>query len=302
MQVEQQAPPIAKRSFLSRWTKYALGFTALVFLTALFSNSDKMDFSDRGKIAVVEVRGVISDSREIVRQLSEYRKNDKILGVVLRIDSPGGAVAPSQEIFSEALKLRESAKPIYASMGNLAASGGYYIASAAERIYANPGSVTGSIGVIMAFSNVEGLIKKIGVRPEVIKSGKFKDSGSPTRKMTEKEREYLQGVVKDVHSQFIDAVADSRGLPHEQVKKLADGRIFTGRQALEHKLVDELGGLELAIEKIAEKTGIEGDPKIIWEEEEADLIDILLGKWTRSVQSAASLPTTPSLQFLWNLN
>ncbi len=297
-------PPREKTSFLKKWVKYTLGFTALVFLLPFFLQLTDMDFSDRGRIAVVEVRGVIMDSQEVVRQLAEYRQDDNILGVILRIDSPGGAVAPSQEIFSEVLKIRESSKPIYASMGNMAASGGYYIASATERIFANPGSVTGSIGVIMAFSNIEGLIEKIGVRPEVIKSGKFKDVGSPTRTMTDKERAYLQGVVSDVHSQFIDAVAESRDLPREDVKEMADGRIFTGRQALDLKLVDELGGLEHAIEQLAQKTGIEGKPKIIQEEEKADLIDILLGSWSpaRSLQSVTSPSFTPTLQFLWNLN
>jgi protease IV len=301
--VELQVPP-KKAPFLKKWIKYTLGFTALVFLLPLFSRMTDMDFNDHGKLAVVEVRGVITDSEDVVRQLSEYRQDDKILGIILRIDSPGGAVAPSQEIYSEVLKIRASSKPVYASMGNLAASGGYYIASATERIFANPGSVTGSIGVIMAFSNIEGLIDKIGVRPEVIKSGEFKDAGSPTRAMTEKERKYLQHVVDDVHSQFIDAVAESRNLPQSEVTKIADGRIFTGRQALDLKLVDELGGLELVIEQLAIRAGIEGKPKIIQEKEKASLTDFLLGSWspTRTLQSVTSPAFTPSLQFLWNLN
>src|SRR3989338_536104 len=188
------------------------------------------DFISREKLALVRIEGVITESEDIVRQIKKYREDAAINGIVLRIDSPGGAVGPSQEIYKEVLRTTEG-KKVVASMGGLAASGGYYIACAANKIFANPGTITGSIGVIMAFSNFEELMKKLGLKTIVIKSGKFKDTGSPVRELTGDEKKILQGVSDDIHGQFIEAVAKGRNLKIESVRELADGRIFSGRQA-----------------------------------------------------------------------
>lgn len=289
-----------KSGFRRAFLYFALGIVVL-FGIANFLGDNMMsgNKSAKDKIAIVEISGVIMDSRDIVRQIRNFREDDSVQGIILRINTPGGAVAPSQEIYDEVLRSRSS-KPIYASMGSVAASGGYYIAAAAEQVYANPGSLTGSIGVIMAFTNFEGLMKKVGVRPEVIKAGKFKDTGSPARTMSNKERKYLQAVVKDVHNQFIEAVSKGRNMDPAQARKLADGRIFTGRQALEMKMVDELGGLEDAIGNMGKRLGIDGRPYVIQERERESFMDWLVnGKLQDSLSSAAISQDLPSLQFLW---
>jgi protease-4 len=216
------------------------------------------------KVALIRIEGVILDSRETIQELRRYRENPTVKAIVLRIDSPGGGVVPSQEIFAEVRKTRADGKlKLVASMGNLAASGGYYIAAGADKIVANPGSLTGSIGVIMELANVKGLLDKIGVQSVVIKSGRYKDMASPFREMTEEDRTLLQGVLDDVHAQFIEAVATGRALKVEQVKGMADGRIFTGRQAKSVSLVDELGDLQDAIKLAAQLVGIRGEPQVI---------------------------------------
>ncbi|NIQ03268.1 MAG: signal peptide peptidase SppA, partial [Nitrospinaceae bacterium] len=256
-----------KRTFGRTLFYFLLAVIGLMVVSSLAGRFLGGEWDDtREKIAMVEINGMITDSRDIVRQISSYRRDDEIKAIILRIDSPGGAVAPSQEIYDEVLRVRESKKKIFASMGSLAASGGYYIAVAADRVFANPGTLTGSIGVIMAFSNAEELMHKIGLKPEVVKSGAFKDTGSPARKMRPEERKYLQKVVADVHEQFVAAVAKGRNMSTPQARKLADGRIFTGRQALKLDMVDELGGLEDAIKKLSETVGIKGRPKVIWEQ------------------------------------
>ena len=251
------------------------------------------------RIGVVGITGLISDSQHIVYQVKKFSQDKRIRGIVLRIDSPGGSVGPSQEIYDEILKARKGGKIIYASMGTLAASGGYYIASAAEKIFANPGTLTGSIGVIMAFSNAKRLMEKIGLQPEVIKAGEYKDIGSPARAMTKKEKSLLQSVVSDVHQQFIEAVAIGRGISIEEVTKIADGRILTGRQAHSLNLVDKMGGLQVSIDQLAQKVGIIGIPKIIKEKPRVDLLE-------RILKAAINQPfidnsSIPSLQYTWHL-
>ncbi|MBI2875660.1 MAG: signal peptide peptidase SppA [Candidatus Tectomicrobia bacterium] len=216
-----------------------------------------------GKVAVVEVSGVISDAEETVEQLRKFGENKSIRSIVLRIDSPGGGVVPSQEIYQKVQELRQQGKKIVASMGSTAASGGYYIACASDKIMANPGTITGSIGVIMAMANVEDLMKKVGYRSVVIKSGEHKDIGSPFRAISPQERRFLQGVLDDVHRQFVEAVARGRRMQLESVKKLADGRIFTGQQAKENGLVDELGSLSDAVSLAGRLGGIAGKPEIV---------------------------------------
>ena len=197
-------------------------------------------------VAVVEVRGVIASSDVVCDALSDVRQDPHVVAVVLRVDSPGGGVAPSQEIFDEIRRVRD-VKPIIASLGNVAASGGYYIAAATTRIVSDPGTLTGSIGVIMEFRNLETLAQKIGIGETVVKSGPYKDIGNPVRPMTPAERTLLQGTVDDVYAQFVDAVSTGRGLAPERVRAIADGRVLSGAQALQAGLVDELGGLNAAI-------------------------------------------------------
>ncbi|HEX9284366.1 MAG TPA: signal peptide peptidase SppA [Nitrospirales bacterium] len=248
----------------------AVGFSLLTSLT--------LDSSLLGgeKVAVVRIEGVILDSREAIEELRKFRDNPSIKAIVLRIDSPGGGVVPSQEIYSEVLKARAEGKvKVVASMGNLAASGGYYIAAATDKIVANPGTLTGSIGVIMELANLQGLLEKVGVRSVVIKSGKHKDLASPFRAMSPEERALLQSVLDDVHDQFIQAVAAGRAMKVEQVRDLADGRIFTGRQAKAAKLVDELGDLQDAIKLAARMVGIAGEPRVIETRKRFSLRDLL---------------------------
>ena len=256
--------------------------------------------SPSGEIALVRIQGMLMDSQNIVRQLSDYRHNPGVRGILLRIDSPGGAVAPAQEIYSEIMKLRADHKTVYASMGTVAASGGYYIACAADYVLANPGTLTGSIAAVMAFSNIEELTNKIGVKPVIIKSGKYKDVGSPLRAMNPEERKLLQNVVDDVHQQFVQAVAKGRGLSVSEVNEIADGRIMTGQQALKLKLIDEIGGLEKTLELLAKKIGVEGRPKVIEEKEKTPFFDWLLQSSLSSRLVETLIPASlPRLQYVW---
>lgn len=228
------------------------------------------------KVAVVRIEGVIVDSREAIEELRKFRDNPSIKAIVLRIDSPGGGVVASQEIHSEVLKTRAEGKAkVVTSMGNLAASGGYYIAAATDRIVANPGTLTGSIGVIMELANVQGLMEKVGVQSVVIKSGKHKDLASPFRTMSAEDRALLQSVLDDVHDQFIQAVAAGRAMKVEQVRDLADGRVFTGRQAKTARLVDELGDLQDAIKLAGKMVGIAGEPRVVETRKRFSLRDVL---------------------------
>jgi len=249
--------------------------TVLVFLSLmialLFRGSPMGD-----KVALVRIEGPIVDSKNPIDEIKEYMKDPSVKAIVLRVDSPGGAVAPSQEIYEEVRKA-VAKKKIVVSMGSLAASGGYYISAPASRIVANPGTLTGSIGVIMEIPNLEGLMNKVGVKTEVIKSGRHKDIASVFRGIGREEREILQGVLDDVHDQFIKAVAEGRKMLPDQVKKLADGRIFTGKQAVGIGLVDELGNLEDAIKVAAKLSGIKGEPGVVSKKEKFSFMDIVRG-------------------------
>ncbi len=215
------------------------------------------------KVGVVRIEEVIADSKEIIEQIEELADDDDVRAVVLRIDSPGGGVAVSQEIYRAVRKLQPK-KKVIVSMGSVAASGGYLIAAAADRIVANPGTITGSISAVMHFADVQELMKKVGVRSSVIKSGKFKDIGSPVRDMTDEEKRLIQDIVDDIYDQFVRTVSEDRKIPLEKIKSLADGRIFSGRQALQLKLVDELGGLQDAILIAGRLAGIEGKPAVVY--------------------------------------
>ena len=290
---EKKKSPLAKR----------LLFLALILLALVGISSITSEWVQQGtknRIGIVDITGLITDSQYITNQVKKFRQDKRIRGIILRIDSPGGAVGPSQEIYDEVLKTRESGKTIYASMGALAASGGYYIASAAEKIFANPGTLTGSIGVIMAFSNAKGLMEKIGLQPEIVKAGEYKDIGSPARAMTQKERNLLQSVVTDVHQQFIEAVASGRDISVAEVTKIADGRILTGRQAYSLNLVDQIGGLQVSIDQLAHEVGIIGSPKIIKETPRVGFLDWILKSAVN--QSLINRSSIPSLQYTWYFN
>lgn len=254
-----------RKSFFLGLVGFLVFFSVLIGSIAWISSikSKKTIISIGNKIGVIEIRGVIANSKPILKILDEYKKNSSIKGILLRIESPGGGVGPSQEIYREVVKVSKT-KPVLASLGGIAASGGYYIASAAQKIIANPGTLTGSIGVIINFGNFTELFKKIGYKPVTIKSGKFKDIGNPGREMKPEEREYLEKLVKNVHEQFVKDVAKGRKLPLEKVKKIADGRIFTGQQAKELGLVDGLGNFQDAVEELAKMAKIKGEPKLVY--------------------------------------
>jgi len=240
----------------------AAGLVAIVVGVAALSGTPLSERFTFGKtVAVVDVRGVISDAADTVDALDHLRQQDATIGVVLRIDSPGGAVAPSQEIYDAVWRLR-ARKPVVASLGNVAASGGYYVASAADVVVADPGTLTGSIGAIMEVQNVATLAEKVGVSQTVVKSGRFKDVGQPLRAVTDEERVHLQRMVDDVLGQFIDAVARGRGMEAGRVRALADGRLYSGAQARDVGLVDELGGLAEATRVAWSRAGQTGEPRV----------------------------------------
>jgi protease-4 len=241
------------------------GMAVIIMLIMAKSTPDFVLGSLAGRVALVEVTGVIEDPENIVRQLKKYEDDNSVKALVLRINSPGGGVAASQEIYDQLLKFRDKDKIIVASMGSVAASGGYYISCAADTIFANGGTITGSIGVIFSFFVFEDLMNKAGVGLEVVKSGELKDVGSPARELAPKEREMLQSVIDDTYGQFIDIVAERRGLDIDYVKGMADGSIFTGHQALEKGLVDKIGTLDDAIAKAGEMANLGDNPRVVKE-------------------------------------
>lgn len=237
------------------------GFVAIsMIFSGFFSGSDGLSGE---KVGVVEIVGPIVDSKEINENLKMFREDESIRAIVLRIDSPGGGVGPSQEIFRAIQKAKEK-KTVVSSMGALAASGGYYAAAASQGIMANPGTITGSIGVIMGYTNFKEIFQKIGLMPVVFKSGAFKDTGSPVRDMRPEEKVFLQNFVNKIHEQFVRDVAKSRKLKYKTVKKLADGRIYTGLEAKELGLVDRIGNLEDAVDWAGELAGIKGEISVVY--------------------------------------
>ncbi len=264
------------RAVMARTRDIVVGFVitgvVFIFLLMMFlaiwgvtrqQNSSFISMGDR--VAIIEIDGVIDSSDDIVRQLKKYDEDNSVSAIVLHIDSPGGGVAPSQEIYNQILKTRENGTYVVASLSSVAASGGYYIACAADTIFANAGSLTGSIGVIFSYLTFEGLMDKVGVEYEVVKAGELKDVGNYSREMTQKEREMLQAALDDVHNQFILAVSIGRNMDIEQVEDLADGSIFTGNQALELGLVDKIGGFEDAVSLAGQMAGLGEKPKVIRE-------------------------------------
>jgi protease-4 len=269
----------------------------VVFFIAVYGlglmRGSTRSFSLHPKVGVVPVEGIIRDSREVIRQIEEFAEDNAIKAVIVRIESPGGGVAPSQEIYQAIHELRKK-KKVVASLGAIAASGGYLIASATERILANPGTITGSISTVMHFANVEGLMQKVGIRSSVVKSGKYKDIGSPAREMTSDEKALLQDLVDDIYDQFIRTVAENRKIPLEKIREIADGRIFSGRQALALGLVDEMGGLNEAILLAGNLAGIEGKPEPVYpRKQRAGLLKYILGNLATDLTEAAQRQVTP---------
>jgi protease-4 len=247
-----------------------LGIAVLCFGTVmavfLSLSYEKPLISLGDKIGVIPIQGALKESDTIIEQLIAFRKDSRIKAIILKINSPGGGVGPSQEIYSETRRTAKT-KHVIASFGSLGASGAYYIASAADEIVANPGTLTGSIGVLMEFIRIEELLKKIGINMEVIKSGEFKDIGSPNREMTERERRILKDLIEDIRDQFVTAVAQGRNIPKEKVLELADGRIFSGREAKELGLVDHLGNFQDAVDIAKQIAEIKGEVTLVYPEQ-----------------------------------
>lgn len=237
-------------------------FIGSFLLAGLVFRGSQQGYGNTPGVGLVEVRGMITDSKEPIRQLRHFLKADQVKAVVLRVDSPGGVVGPSQEIYEEVRKLAAK-KKVVVSMGSLAASGGYYIAAPATLIYANPGTITASIGVLIKFSNLEGLFSKLGVSSSTIKTGTYKDAGAPDRQLSAEDRAMFQSLINSTHEQFVRAVAEGRKLPIDEVRKIADGRVLSGEQAKEVKLVDKLGNLQDAIEEAGRLAGISGEPTVL---------------------------------------
>lgn len=272
-----------------------------VLMTALsgsISSSSGIAFAN--KVGVIPIVGTIEDSTILLKQITDFTKDSSIKAVILRIDSPGGGVGASQEIYREIGRTREK-KPVVVSMGGTAASGGYYIAAACDRIVANPGTITGSIGVIMQYYQYKELADKIGVKQEVIKSGEFKDTGNPHRELTEKERELLDAVISEIQTQFVNAVAEGRNLPAEKVREIADGRIFTGSMAKDYGLVDELGNFEDAVNLTKELAGIDGEVNLIYpQRKKLKLLDILMGEAAESISDILKNSTKSTIEYRWD--
>lgn len=245
---------------MKRRTKWILSL--LIALVAVGWGVDAVRTSMKPAVGILEINGIITESLPYLDTVKQFEQDDKIKAVVVRLDSPGGKVGPSQEVYGALLRLKKK-KPLLASLGSLGASGAYYIACATDTVYALPGTMTGSIGVIMEMFDASEGLKRIGVTPNSITAGTLKDAGSPFKPMSEQERAYFKDLVDDVHSQFIEAVSSGRNMEVDAVRRLADGRVFTGRQAKGAGLVDRLGGLDEAVEDARKKAHIEGEPRII---------------------------------------
>ena len=281
-------------------------FASGAFLTARLLLGGRVPGLTKKRVAVLPIVGIIDSETRFVRELQAFRDDPSIRAFVLEIRSPGGGVGASQSIHAELQRLRmEDDRPLIAWIGEIGASGGYYVALPADSIFALPGSITGSIGVIMQFPNAEELFRKVGVELEVVKSGALKDMGSPVRELSEDERQVLQGLVDDVWNQFVDAVVDGRDMNRAHVVELADGRVFSGEEAWEQGLVDGLGTLQDAVDSAGRMSGLGERPRIVRPARETvSLFDLLGGidetriaTWIRMVKTGAG--ATPRLNYEW---
>jgi protease-4 len=271
-----------------------------LLISSFISQGSKTDiFSKKEGVGIIELKGLIVSSEQILRHLTEFRNSPNVKSIILRIDSPGGAVGASQEIYQE-VKRTNAVKPVVASMGSMGASGGFYAALGADTIMANPGTMTGSIGVIIKFPNLEGVFEKIGYRSEVIKSGPFKDVGASNRPMNDEERNLMQDLIDNVYNQFVRDIAAARSMSEETIYKLADGRVYTGEQALEVGLIDSLGNYTDAITLAADLGGLDSkDPQLIYPK--VDRKFSLLNLLRNAEQSLVDnfVPLYPILSFEW---
>jgi protease-4 len=274
---------------MSNTTKWVLAVVAFVialaglflvyFVSLVFMVPEDESLGTSGeRVAMIELTEPILDSQNIVRQFKKYRENRAVRAIVFRVDSPGGGVSASQEIYEEVKKTRSSGKPVVVSMGSVAASGGYYVSCGASKIVANPGTLTGSIGVIFQFLHFNELMNKIGIDASTFKTGKYKDIGSPFRRTTEDEKKFFDQLLGDVYNQFVDVVAKERKMDRKRVVQYADGRVFTGRQAFEYGFVDTLGTLEDAVTIAAKLGDISGKPKVVKERKVRTWLERLMGE------------------------
>ncbi|MBN2122731.1 MAG: signal peptide peptidase SppA [Deltaproteobacteria bacterium] len=274
-----------------------LGAAMTAFL-GIAGSSSGISFGNR--IGVIAIEGTIADPEPILTQLVDFKNDKSVKAIILRVNSPGGGVAPSQEIYREIRKTIKS-KKVIVSMGNLAASGGYYIASGADRIVASPGTLSGSIGVIMEFIQLEDLLRKLGVGLEVMKTGEFKDIGSPHRKMSDRDRDLIRNLIGEIQGQFVEAVAKGRNLPVEKVREIADGRILSGARCKELGLVDVLGNFQDAVDLAKEMSGIEGDVTLVHSRKaRGRLWQLLLEDAAESLYRAARSVLQPRVEFRWD--
>jgi protease IV len=270
--------------------------TGLV-LAVLFASGDRGAIGMGGRIAVLEIDGIIVDDTDVLRSISRFRDNRSVRGYVVNINSPGGVVAPSQSIYQELRRIRsEDELPVVAAIGGVGASGGYYLALAADSIFALPGSITGSIGVIMEIPDASELLGKVGVQMQTVMSAEHKDAGSPFRPLGAGDRAILEALVMDVYSQFVDVVAEERGLDRSFVESVADGRILSGRQALDARLIDRLGNREDALATAGQMAGLGRRPRTIRPPEpRVTVFDLLFGRGSRSAVARLVAPLEPAM-------
>ena len=272
-----------------------IAIVAVFIFIAFYLMGTLLISASGGKIGVIEIEGTIMDMKEAMQDVVKFKEDDSIKGVILRINSPGGAVGPTQEIYSEIKKMKQS-KKVYVSMGSVCASGGYYLAVTGDKVYASPSTITGSIGVIMEQAVVEDLMKKIGVEANTIKSGALKDTGTPFRKMREDEKIYLQSIIDSIYEQFVNDVAEGRKMPVDRVKQLADGRIYTGIQAKEMGLIDNIGTFYDVVDDIQKEIGISGRPSLVYGKRPFSFLRWLL---SAAIQDVIFRNSSQPIQFLY---
>jgi len=279
-----------------------LGLFGISRLINEYSNGGERYDGNRDVVGFVRIKGGIFDATSTVRSLTKLRRNPRVKSLLLRVDSPGGAVGPTQEIYREILRFRRSGRKVVASLGSVAASGGYYIASAADKIYSYPGTVTGSIGVVIVLPNAEKMLDTLGLRFTIIKSAPFKDIGSPLRTLMDSDREIFQRLIDDTYTQFVMAVSKGRHMPFEKAKKIADGSVFSGERAKKLGLVDELGSQWDAAMEAARYAKITGEPKLL-EIQPRRSIWTLLNRsfldWFPGGATSYLGGSPPMLQYMW---
>lgn len=281
---------------------FVLLTVAALSLLLAYGGGSSGDFAFGKRIQVVDIEGELVDSRSIIEELQRYQDSDSVPAILLNVDSPGGGVAASQEIYTEVKRLREEkGKTIVAYMSSVGASGAYYLSSPADKIIANPGTVIGSIGVIAEWVNYSELLEWAKLKSVIFKTGEFKDTGTPTRALTEREKMYFQALIDDMYVQFVEAVADGRKMDVESVRTIADGRVFTGRDAKEKKLIDEIGNFQDAVELTASLVGISGKPTLLRPvRERVTLLDVLTGDISRfGPLRAEGLTSRVRFQYIW---